>query len=99
MSDVPHGADYGILIEGIARLVQQVEDAGASKHPDPLLAVCLDCEPVLPMPFGGPNQVAAFDDRNDWVTAHVQGTGHRVVRPEFLAHDMDKLREARRGRR
>jgi hypothetical protein len=36
------------------------------------LAICQDCTPILPQPF--------FDEtkRDQWLAAHVSGTGHRV---------------------
>lgn len=37
------------------------------------VAVCHDCEPVLPQPF------TTARERATWVTAHRDGTGHRVT--------------------
>ncbi len=37
------------------------------------LAVCQECTPVLPMPFG------TAEERDEWADAHRAGTGHRVV--------------------
>ena len=36
------------------------------------LAICLDCTPVLPQPF------SIEQERDDWLDAHVAGTGHDV---------------------
>ena len=37
------------------------------------LAICLDCEPVIPQPFTKP------EDRTEWAGQHAAGVGHRVV--------------------
>lgn len=37
------------------------------------LATCLDCDPVLPMPFG------SVMERLAWVAGHKNSTGHRVT--------------------
>lgn len=36
------------------------------------LAVCHDCQPVLPVPFSDEAE------RDKWLEAHVKGTGHHV---------------------
>ena len=38
------------------------------------LAVCQDCKPVLPVPFG------EEADRDQWAKVHEEATGHRVER-------------------
>lgn len=38
------------------------------------LALCRDCTPHLPQPFRDETQ------RDEWATAHRNGTGHRVER-------------------
>jgi len=37
------------------------------------LAICLECEPVLPQPFG------VEKERAEWVEAHWGGTGHAIL--------------------
>lgn len=37
------------------------------------LAICLDCQPIMAMPF------VLSRERDKWLSEHVFGTGHRVI--------------------
>lgn len=84
-----HARHLGTVIEGLVNLVAYVEQDHAGPTAQ-RVAVCLDCKPVLPMPFGADGE-ESDTRRDEWTRVHEEATRHRVVHPERLGADLGRL--------